>query len=286
MNPVARGAAVLVILIIILAVAWQAQETFSRSSRTPSTADETGPLFSLPRAEDEPLSVQIPPIHAVGYPSAYLRSLELIEDLPEALRAEIARDPQGFNARSQQLVNEIGLSGSVTAKDVRRYRQSQAAQVRAAKLAGYLALDLNGDGSLTADEIDYAAWNAKAERRTEIRAFAAATDSDGDGTISYQELVTAIDREWIDRNASAAGPPFDPMLFDMNGDGKVIHDELRMMGYLIGIPMALLVHCLNIVIGIASPTIHSLRLNFVEFLPKFYSPEGRGYNPFRKEAQW
>jgi V/A-type H+-transporting ATPase subunit I len=58
------------------------------------------------------------------------------------------------------------------------------------------------------------------------------------------------------------------------------------MGYVIGIPMALLVHVLNIGIGIASPTIHSLRLNFVEFLPKFYSPEGRGFNPFRKETQW
>lgn len=59
-----------------------------------------------------------------------------------------------------------------------------------------------------------------------------------------------------------------------------------MMGYAIGIPAALVVHVLNIVIGIASPTIHSLRLNFVEFLPKFYAPEGRGFNPFRKETQW
>lgn len=233
MNPIVRGAAILGISATVLAAAWQAQETFSQSSRMPPTADDTGPSFSLPRAEDEPLSVQIPPRHAVGYPSAYLGSLELIEDLPEALRAEIARDPQGFNARSQQLVNEIGLSGSVTAKDVRRYRQSQTAQARAAKLAGYLALDLNGDGNLTADEIDYAAWNANVDRRTEIRALAAAADSNSDGTISYQELVAAIDRELIDRNASAAGLPFDPMLFDMNGDGKVVHDELRMMGYLI-----------------------------------------------------
>lgn len=59
-----------------------------------------------------------------------------------------------------------------------------------------------------------------------------------------------------------------------------------MMGWVIGIPAALLVHVLNIGIGIASPTIHSLRLNFVEFLPKFYAPQGRGFNPFRKEAQW
>lgn len=55
-------------------------------------------------------------------------------------------------------------------------------------------------------------------------------------------------------------------------------------GPLIGIPVAIAVHAVNIVIGMASPTIHSLRLNYVEFLPKFYSPEGRKYEPFRKEA--
>ncbi len=55
---------------------------------------------------------------------------------------------------------------------------------------------------------------------------------------------------------------------------------------LIGIPGAGLVHMLNICIGVFSPTIHSLRLNYVEFLPKFYEPEGRNYTPFRKEIVW
>ncbi len=59
-----------------------------------------------------------------------------------------------------------------------------------------------------------------------------------------------------------------------------------MLGYAIGIPAACAVHALNLGISIASPTIHSLRLNFVEFLPKFYSPEGKAFNPFRKETQW
>ncbi len=43
-------------------------------------------------------------------------------------------------------------------------------------------------------------------------------------------------------------------------------------------------HVLAIVIGIVSPAIHALRLNYVEFLPKFFAPEGRTYQPFRKEA--
>ena len=59
-----------------------------------------------------------------------------------------------------------------------------------------------------------------------------------------------------------------------------------MIGLLIGIPAAALIHLLNIAIGVFSPTIHSLRLNFVEFLPKFYEPEGRSYKPFRKEMVW
>jgi V/A-type H+-transporting ATPase subunit I len=49
---------------------------------------------------------------------------------------------------------------------------------------------------------------------------------------------------------------------------------------------AMAIHVLNIGIGIFSPTIHSLRLNLVEFLPKFYEPAGRSYEPFRKEMAW
>jgi len=57
-------------------------------------------------------------------------------------------------------------------------------------------------------------------------------------------------------------------------------------GIVIGIPLAGIIHLLNIGIGVFSPTIHSLRLNYVEFLPKFYEPEGRSYEPFRKELSW
>lgn len=59
-----------------------------------------------------------------------------------------------------------------------------------------------------------------------------------------------------------------------------------MVGIVVGIPVAVAVHALNIFIGVFSPTIHSLRLNFVEFLPKFYEAEGRSYEPFRKEMVW
>ncbi len=57
------------------------------------------------------------------------------------------------------------------------------------------------------------------------------------------------------------------------------------LGLLIGIPFAFAVHAFNIALSIISPTIHSLRLNVVEFLPKFYEPAGKGFNPFKKEIQ-
>ena len=52
------------------------------------------------------------------------------------------------------------------------------------------------------------------------------------------------------------------------------------------VPLAALIHVANIGLSIFSPTLHSLRLNYVEFLPKFYHPEGRSYKPFKKEATW
>lgn len=56
-------------------------------------------------------------------------------------------------------------------------------------------------------------------------------------------------------------------------------------GPVIGIPAAIAVHIINIAISIASPMIHSMRLNVVEFLPKFFNPAGKGYAPFKKETQ-
>lgn len=48
----------------------------------------------------------------------------------------------------------------------------------------------------------------------------------------------------------------------------------------VGVVFALLFHLVNFAIGIFSPTIHALRLHYVEFFGKFYSPGGVRYQPF------
>lgn len=50
-----------------------------------------------------------------------------------------------------------------------------------------------------------------------------------------------------------------------------------------GIVVAGLLHALNIVLGVFSPTIHALRLHFVEFFGKFIEPGGKPFTPLKKD---
>lgn len=50
-----------------------------------------------------------------------------------------------------------------------------------------------------------------------------------------------------------------------------------------GIVVAGMLHALNIVLGVFSPTIHVLRLHFVEFFGKFVEPGGRTFTPLKKQ---
>ncbi|HEX8942178.1 MAG TPA: hypothetical protein VF785_03510, partial [Gemmatimonadaceae bacterium] len=50
---------------------------------------------------------------------------------------------------------------------------------------------------------------------------------------------------------------------------------------IVGVLVGLLFHLVNFAMGLFSPTIHAIRLHYVEFLRNFYSPGGRSYEPFK-----
>jgi V/A-type H+-transporting ATPase subunit I len=52
----------------------------------------------------------------------------------------------------------------------------------------------------------------------------------------------------------------------------------------VGVTAAVALHAFNILLGVFAPTVHALRLHYVEFFSKFFEPGGRPYRPL-KEAQ-
>jgi V/A-type H+-transporting ATPase subunit I len=60
----------------------------------------------------------------------------------------------------------------------------------------------------------------------------------------------------------------------------VANDMVGAMGsVLVGVVFALLFHLVNFAIALFSPTIHALRLHYVEFFGQFFSPGGAEYRP-------
>jgi hypothetical protein len=88
--------AIVSLVIAVASAVWLIPKRTSKPAFTPSP----GVVRMLSRLEQRAGWI-------VGYSAKYLRVLDRIENLPEPLRAEIARDPANFFARSEKLIRRI-----------------------------------------------------------------------------------------------------------------------------------------------------------------------------------
>ena len=66
---------------------------------------------------------------------------------------------------------------------------------------------------------------------------------------------------------------------------KVANDMVGMVGnVVVGVIVAVVIHSLNLVMGAFSPTIQSLRLQYVEFFRRFYEGGSNAFMPFKKRV--
>jgi len=61
--------------------------------------------------------------------------------------------------------------------------------------------------------------------------------------------------------------------------------DIPYIGFVLGMLMFVVGHVVNILLSLLSSFVHSLRLQFVEFFPKFFAGGGREFRPLRNEYQ-
>ena len=141
----------------------------------------------------------------------------VIDALPQATRERIERAPDHVLTQLVQALRKLSADDVVSPEDFARNNRIAAANDRAARIAGLMLRDVDGDGRVTEDEAGES-WN----RYQAL--LAAGADSNGDGALGLDE---AIAHERVREDVRPHRDLYDIRSFDVDGDGAVALREIE-----------------------------------------------------------
>ncbi|WP_299613815.1 hypothetical protein [uncultured Tateyamaria sp.] len=161
----------------------------------------------------------------------------LIARTPGATLNRMRARPHAFVEEAAGLILGYGGPQGLSKADIETAIAAEHARLRAREMRRLLEADLNDDLAVTRAELDVLLGAASATMRGRLLVWHRAADTDRDGTASWAELrrhASATARTGLSAEAAAAMRAM--MTFDMDGDGRVVLDEVLDAMTLLGAP--------------------------------------------------
>lgn len=150
------------------------------------------------------------------------------QGMPQALAAQVQRDPTGYLEDVAVLIAGYGRNGAIDALGLQNVVAMERADARAMALRRLQGADLNGDGAIGGDEMRIKAAALASAARGRLIVYFGKADLDRDSTVSADELQTYANLVALqDFSDEKAAKIYAVMGFDQNGDAWVSVAEVR-----------------------------------------------------------
>ncbi len=148
--------------------------------------------------------------------------------LPDALTAQVQRDPAGYLEDVAVLIAGYGRNGAIDALGLQNVVAMERADARAMALRRLQGADLDGDGAIGGDELRIKAAASASAARGRLIVYFGKADLDRDTTVSAAELQAYANLVALqDFSEEKAAKLYAVLGFDQNGDAWVTLAEVR-----------------------------------------------------------
>ena len=152
----------------------------------------------------------------------------LADGLPEALAAQVERDPAKYLDDLSVMIAGYGRDGAIDGPGLQNVVAMARADARAMAMRRLLGADLDGDGAIGGAEMRVKAAASAASARGRLILYFGKADLDGDDLVSADELqayANMVAQQTYSEDKAAA--VYAILGFDKNGDGQVTLAEVK-----------------------------------------------------------